>query len=122
MSFEFYKVMHLLGLFLSLGALAGRAYFAGNSTVISADPQKKVSGAVHGTGVLLVLVGGFGMLAKMGLMAALPGWVHAKLALWLLVAGLIALPYRKPSLAFGLWVALPILGALGAYIAIYKPF
>lgn len=122
MSFEFYKVMHLLGLFLSLGALAGRAYFAGNSKIISADPQKKVSGAVHGTGVLLVLVGGFGMLAKMGLMAALPGWVHAKLALWLLVAGLIALPYRKPSLAFGLWVALPILGALGAYIAIYKPF
>lgn len=122
MSLEFYKVMHLLGLFLSFGALAGRAYFAGNSNVISADPQRKVSGAAHGLGTLLVLVGGFGMLAKMGLMSGMPGWVHAKLALWLLVAGLIALPYRKPSLAFGLWVLLPILGALGGYIAIFKPF
>lgn len=122
MSFEFYKVMHLLGLFLSFGALAGRAYFAGNSGIIAADPQKKLSGAVHGLGLLLVLVGGFGMLAKLGLMSGMPGWVHAKLALWLVVGGLIALPYRKPSLATGIWFLVPLLGALGAWIAINKPF
>ena len=41
--------------------------------------------------------------------------------MWVLVAILVILPYRKPSLARPMLFVLPVLGALAAYMAIYKP-
>ncbi|MCB9761341.1 MAG: hypothetical protein H6739_15980 [Alphaproteobacteria bacterium] len=117
-----YKLVHFLGLFIVFTALAGRAYYALNGGTKDADVARKLTGAAHGTGLLLVLVGGFGMLAKSGMIHSLPGWVHAKLTLWLLVAAALALPFRSPGLARALLIALPLLGLAGAWLAGAKPF
>ena len=42
--------------------------------------------ALTGTGALVNLVSGFGLLAKMSLFHPLPGWAWLKLALWLAIA------------------------------------
>jgi hypothetical protein len=38
-----------------------------------------------------------------------------------LLGGLIAVPYRRPDLARAVFIAIPALGGLAAWLAIYKP-
>jgi len=80
--------------------------------------------ALHGIGALVALTGGFGLLARINVEAdgLFPGWIWAKLALWAILGGLVALPYRKQAWARSLLVLLPLLGFLGAVLANYKPF
>jgi hypothetical protein len=128
LSLAVYKTIHYLGIFtlvtaltaaLARAATAGLSTQAGASAETLADPWKKRLGIAHGVGLFLVLLGGFGMLARLGL--GLTGWVNVKLAIWLLVGGLIAL--RKSPAAASWGVALvPLLAALAAYVAYTKPF
>ncbi len=79
---------------------------------------------LHGTGAFLMLLGGFGMLARLGFMhgANFPGWLWVKLLVWsVLVAALLVLR-RRPHFAPALLLALPFLGGLAAYMAIYEPW
>jgi hypothetical protein len=124
MSYITYKLIHLTGLFTLMVALAGMAAHA------AAGHSKEENGAyrslliLHGLGALVALTGGFGLMARVGVAHGelFPGWIWAKLLLWLILGGLIALPYRKPVLARTLLFALPLLGLLGAYLADFKPF
>ena len=123
MPHEAYKVVHLLGILFLFVALGGVALHAWNGGTKQNNQGRGASAAMHGVGVFLILLAGFGMLARLGLMqGGLPGWVWAKLVLWLLVGGLFLLPYRRPSLAKPVFLLLPFLGALAAVLAIYKPF
>ncbi len=78
----------------------------------------------HGLGVFLILLGGFGMLARLGIVrgTSWPGWVWAKVAIWAVLSAAAFLPYRFPALARPILVLLPVLGGIAAYMAIYKPF
>jgi hypothetical protein len=79
--------------------------------------------AGHGIGLFLVLLGGFGMLARLELVSGgLPGWVWAKLAIWLTLGGLMVLPYRRPQFARAVFLAVPTLGLIAALLALTKPF
>jgi len=40
----------------------------------------------------------------------------------LTLGALVALPYRRPDLARLVFIALPVLGGLASWLAIYKPF
>jgi hypothetical protein len=72
--------------------------------------------------VLLILVGGFGLLARTGGMAnGLPGWLHPKLLIWVLVGGLPALINRKPEWGKLLWFIVPLLMLTAAYFGVYHP-
>jgi Na+/H+ antiporter NhaB len=77
---------------------------------------------VHGLGVLFILVGGFGMLARLGLVSAMPGWIIAKLVIWVLVASAAGWVYRGAGVARAFLLALPFIALLAAFFALYKPF
>ncbi len=62
------------------------------------------------------------MLAKLKLGFPFPLWVWLKLVIWLLIGASIALIRRMPAQARVFWFAFPALGAVAAYLAIYKPF
>ena len=120
MSLQLYKVIHLLGLFFvfaSLGALTIQAYLGQPLD----SKGRKLAGLTHGIALLIVLISGFGALAKLGGMA-FPGWVLVKLVIWLLIGGIIVLIRKSPQLAIVLWIALPLLGGFAGYLAIFKPF
>jgi hypothetical protein len=121
-SLPFYKVLHLVAVFLVLAALAAQAAHAATGQSKDSNPLRKLSGALHGAGLLVILGAGFGALAKLGFDGGFPGWVWAKMVVWLLFAGAVAVPYRAPQLAKHLLWLLPILAGAGAYLAIYKPF
>lgn len=121
-SYEAYKVLHLLAimlLFLSFGGLA--LYVAAGGTR-AANPHRKLIAALHGTATFLVLLGGFGLLARLGIMqGGFPLWVWLKLLIWLVLGMAVILPYRRPALAKPLFLLYPVLGAVAAWAAIYKP-
>lgn len=116
-SLAMYKVLHVLGvLFLFMG-LGGLLRGGGSAE------GRKMSVMLHGIGLVLILIAGFGALARLGLSnpAIWPAWLWVKAVLWLLLGATPVVIKRSPGLAGMLWVALPILGALGAYFALYKP-
>lgn len=122
MSLLFYKVLHLLGLFLLFGSLGGVALVAVQGGTKASLQGRRLVYATHGIGLLLVLVSGFGMLARLGITSGLPGWVHAKLLIWVLVAASITLPLRFRGAAIPAWFLLPLLGATAGWLALFKPF
>lgn len=118
MSPLFYQFLHLAGLmllFISVGA-----YLAGTSS-----PARKFAGMLHGIGLLLLLVAGFGLMAKkFGVSNPMqfPGYVWAKTVIWLVLGALPAVVNRgKLSPKAGVLLGL-VLGLASAYLAIFKPF
>ncbi|HEU5169632.1 MAG TPA: hypothetical protein VFU46_03790 [Gemmatimonadales bacterium] len=124
MSYEAYKVAHLFGVFLTVAGLAGLALAVANGATRQTNPARRLISIGHGVGLLVALVAGFGLLARLGVMHGLawPGWVWAKLGIWFVIGGLVALPYRRPDRAGAVFVAVPVLGGLAAWLAIFKPF
>ena len=118
-----YKVVHLLGvcmLFTVLGAIGLHALNGGTK---ASNVGRRLVGAMHGIALFIILLGGFGMLARMGMVRGmLPGWILAKLAIWVALPVLGMLAYRRPAYARTLLVLIPLFGGLAAWIALYKPF
>lgn len=119
-SYAVYKTVHYLGIFMLVTALvASLARAAGSPGDLTPDPWKKRLGIVHGVALFLVLLGGFGMLARLGV--GFPGWIAAKLAVWVVAGGLIALRKNPAAAAWGV-VVVPLLAVLAGWIAYTKPF
>ncbi len=118
MSYEFYRALHVIAIlmvFLSLGGAIMRATL--NDTSAAA---KKMVMMVHGTGLLLAILAGFGALAKAGI--PFGGWVAVKFVIWLILGGAVAMVGRLGNKANMMWYVIIILGAVAAYMAIFKPF
>lgn len=106
-----YHILHLIGvifLFVGIGSML--------TTSGSARPGMKF----HGIGLLLLLVAGFGMLAKLKLSYSAP-WVIAKFVIWLVLGALPVLA-KKRALQPGVIVMIAIvLGGVAAYLGYLKP-
>ena len=118
--FLVYKAMHLVGVMLTVVSLGGMAIHAANGGTREQSLTRRLTTASHGTGLLLVLVAGFGMLARLGGSAA-SGWVMIKLLIWLSLGLAALVPYRRPQFARALFLVIPLLAALAAIVAITKP-
>ena len=143
-SYGVYRLIHFFGIFLLLTALGGavtRAMLGGARApagggapstggppapdAVSADEGssrrlRRLLGISHGVALFLILLGGFGMLARLDI--GMPGWVIAKIGVWLLLGGLLAAARRMAGRARALWFAIPVLGLVAAWLAYTKPF
>ncbi len=118
MSYELYKVIHLVGLSLVVLSLGGILLYTLNGGVKASNSFRKGAMITHGVGLLLLLVAGFGMLARLGI-HSFPGWIVGKLVIWAFLGACVGLAYKK-QLAKKLWVAVPVLVGVAAVLAIYK--
>lgn len=119
---DIYRLLHLGGNFAMFMALGGIALHASNGGTRASNTGRKLIAVLHGTALFLILLGGFGMLARLHLMqGGLPFWVYLKLAIWAVMAVMGTLLYRSPSMARWMLVALPLLGMVAAYIGLTKP-
>ncbi|HEY0931643.1 MAG TPA: hypothetical protein VGE27_17100 [Gemmatimonas sp.] len=121
---QFYEILHVLGIALLFSAIGGVAVHAANGGTKANSNTRALVSAVHGIGMLLILVGGFGMLARIGFAHGtnFPGWLWVKLIIWLAFGGLALLPYRKPALAKPFLLLMPVLAGIAVYMVLYKPF
>ena len=119
---DFYEILHVLGIALVFSAIGAVSMHAANGGRRTGGSRGLVLG-MHGFGSLLILVGGFGMLARMGFLhgSAFPGWLIGKIVIWLLVSLAIVLPYRSAATARPVFVLTPLLAGVAVYLALYKP-
>jgi len=123
MPYAAYKLMHFLGIFMLITALAATSMHVLRGGSRADNPYRRILGITHGVAALLILTGGFGMLARLGVMhGALPAWIHVKLAIWVTLAAAMVVPYRGQRYARALLVMVPVLAVLAGATALYKPF
>lgn len=121
--YETYKIVHLFGIMLAMVALGGVSLHALNGGQRGNNAGRRLVSIGHGVGAFLVLLGGFGMLARKGIVTghAFPGWIWVKIGVWLVISAIVLLPYRRPALARPVYLGVPLLGMLAAYMAIHHP-
>lgn len=116
-----YKLLHFIGIimiFVALGSVMGHVLNGGTKQT---NQWRKAAGITHGIGLVLMLVAGFGMLARLGL-SPMAGWVIVKLVIWLVLGGITSVIYTMGTKGQAMWYVVILLGALAAYSAIIKPF
>lgn len=115
-SYEFYKFLHLVTLFLFLSGAAVSFFLENNP---------KWNKILTGVTSLLIFVAGMGLLARIGVQhgAGFPMWVWLKMALWLFMAvGAPVLAKRARAYQTSCYFGLLSLAAVAAWLATFKPF
>ena len=113
-----YNLLHLFGIMLMLSALG-----ASVAVAVAGDSSprlKKLAGLAHGIALLIILVGGFGMLARLGIGGDWPLWVWLKLVIWVIFGAATVLVRRIGEKAGWLLVLLPVLAAVSAWLALFR--
>lgn len=118
-----YKVLHLIGGFLLFAALGALTLRQADGGVREGAQPSKLASISHGIALLVILVGGFGLMARLGMTHGWqwPAWLWLKLALWLLLGASLVLIRRMPKAAPVLWWLFPLLGGLAAWLGLAKP-
>lgn len=123
MSYQLYTLIHIFGVIILFMALGGTIFHVVNGGTKENNSWKKPLAAIHGVALFIIFLGGFGLMARLEIShLSPPGWIWAKLVIWLFLGAAIALPYRVKGLAKPLVLILPLLGALATWLAVYKPF
>ena len=112
MDYNFYKIAHLIG--ISVLAIGVGGMMAGGE-------KRKTFAMVQGIGLLVMLITGFGLLAKLKLTPYVPHFAVVKIVLWLLI-GMLPVIFRKlkTPLPAAILVSLILVGVM-AYLGVVKP-
>lgn len=104
-----YKIIHFVGLIV---------LFLGIGSLISSDPKKPAAlrrpAMIHGIGLILLLVSGFGLQAKLKL--GFPSWLIGKLVILLVLGAMIVIIKRKLLPPPAAYLVAIVLGAIAAYL------
>lgn len=121
--YEGYRILHVFGAFLVLAALGGICLETLSEGRANIRQVRRLAAITHGLGLVLLLVAGFGLLARLGMSqtAAWPTWVWLKVLIWLLFGAAPFVIRKSRERARLSWLLFPVLGALAAAVAIYKP-
>ena len=114
LSYHAYKLIHLIGVFLLLISLGGQLVRADSSA------WRKYLKISHGIGLLLLLIAGFGLLARLGI--GWPLWIQLKILVWVTLGFMPMLLRRVPSSAKIFWWVVLGFTTFAAYLANFKPF
>jgi hypothetical protein len=117
MNLEIYRVLHVTGLALLLLGLGG-ALLAPKDA-----PPQRLPRVLHGVGLLVMAIAGFGAMAKLYISAPhdWPAWLVLKMVAWFLLAALPSLVRHGTVPRAAGWVVAAVLAACGAWLAIVKP-
>ena len=114
-SYTVYNFLHLFGLVLTTLSLGY------SLSALSGEKRPKWIFALHGIGLFLILLGGFGMAARLGFVRDFPIWIQYKIGFWVAVGFLpLILRLTKAKL---IWVVSSqiLFLLLAAIFGIFKP-
>lgn len=116
MSYQFYLLLHLLGIGALFFALGGLFLHAINGGTKETNAMRQPTALMHGIALFLILLSGFGMLARIGGSTS-DMWVLLKVLIWVVMGASIMIPLRARTLARPLWYAVPLVLMLAGWIA-----
>lgn len=124
MPYTTYKFLHILGVLVVFLAWGGLAIyrFSGEKKLGPSKGTFRLLMLTHGLGLTVVLVAGFGLLARLGIHGQWPGWVLVKLGIWLFLGGGAVLLKRFPEKLKVWWFTAISMATLAVYLVVYKPF
>ncbi|PWU12965.1 MAG: hypothetical protein C5B49_15360 [Bdellovibrio sp.] len=117
MSLSTYILLHIFGVvcaMMGFGILI--AYFALGTN--KAPLLRTLGFFTHGLGLAMILVSGFGLLARLGILRDFPYWVYIKLAIWIFFGAIVALVRRRPQVGPYIVPLLLALAILAAYLGL----
>ncbi len=112
-----YKWIHLAGVFLVFLAFGG--LLVEQKFKLAKQRWASIS---HGVGMFLLLLGGFGMLARLGIHWPWPGWIVLKLGIWIVFGFWLVVTRRNwlpPAVSYTVLFGLAL---AATYFALWKPF
>lgn len=118
MNYETYRLVHFAGIFILLFAFG---------SLFTGDKTTKGAAIGHGIGLLLILLGGFGMQAKLKdayqiiYGTSFPTWMILKIVIWVILGGAMVLAKRRIIKGLCAWVLIIALALASAYLAYNKP-
>ncbi len=118
MSTSLLIVLHLIGVIMVFIGIGGAMVRAGIDPTSTACRGRLA--ASHGIGLLVLIVVGGLLFARLG--SGLSGWIVLKIIIWLGLGAIPGILKKKPTLAGVLWWVAIILGALAAFLGVFKPF
>lgn len=114
MSYQVYKIIHIVGIVLFFSLYAVAAY---------RGQAKKSEKIITGVLLVIILVAGMGLVARLGIPHGQPWpmWLKAKLGIWIVLGSLSHLVLKRfPGFAVKFfWIAVGLL-TLASYLANYK--
>lgn len=115
MSYEIYKLIHLLSIFVFFGCL-GASIIAGKY-----QTHEKI---ITGVSSLLIFVAGMGLMARIGIKhgSIWPMWLIVKAVIWLTLSALAPILAKRLGRSVFVFYIFVTLAALAGYMAINKPF
>ncbi|MEQ1749061.1 MAG: hypothetical protein ABL974_06535 [Prosthecobacter sp.] len=111
MPLAIYHIAHIIGLIF---------VFIGFGAQLSSDSARSAM-KWHGTGLVISLISGFGLLAKLQIFAAMPTWVWIKIALWLVLGFLPVLARRRVLAPHAVILLAVIVAGFMGYLGYMKP-
>jgi uncharacterized membrane protein SirB2 len=120
MSPQFYTWLHIVGimfLFSSLGAQA--LYIAQGGTKATWQYRRPVA-ILHGVGMALLLVAGFGLMAKFKYSFETQPWLILKLVIWGILGGFQTIMWKFGRQNLLMYFLLIILGSLAVYSVVFR--
>jgi hypothetical protein len=117
MSLEIYKVFHITGLILL-------AMSTGVAAANHGDRSPRFGMILHGTGLLVLLIAGFGIMARLDISSPekWPLWLSGKMIIWFFAAAMPALVKNGLVPRKLAWAVSLLLAAGAAWMALVKPF
>lgn len=111
MSIAFYHIAHIIGLVF---------VFIGFGALLSSESSRTAM-KWHGIGLLISLISGFGLLAKLGIFKSMPTWVWIKIGLWLVLGFLPVLARRRVVAAPVVVILAVVIAGVMGYLGYLKP-
>ena len=101
-----YKFIHYIGIFMVLTGLGGLLF--------AEDKAMKLAGISHGIGLLLVLLGGFGMAKHEAI--GFSSWFIIKVVIWFALGAMLAVAKRKLMPPVAAWLLVIVLTGVAAWL------
>jgi hypothetical protein len=117
MTLDTYRILHLTGLIVMFFGLGGML-----SYLARGQKAPKLYPILQGIGLLGLAVAGFGAAGVQHYMSSMPGWLIAKMGVWVLIGVLPFLSRRGFVPVPIAWLVALGLGCLAIWLAIAKPF